>query len=189
VKARVEVAVVIILALIGTVIAAYSCTQLQKEDVLFNYNSIQLGGQSYKTWQVGLIPGNYFYVFTPRIVGSVGSVGTGVDFYLVNFTNYHLWTNETGLRSALSVVHLNSSLLSSQSGGQFSTNMGEWAWIVILVNDEYPNVNSASVHANIIFEYISLFNFCAFIAGLAMLGIAIAQTAVLILKDKIRKSM
>lgn len=180
-KASVGVAVVIILALIGTIVAAYSYTQLQQEDVMFN-DSIQVDDYSNRTWQASLIPGNLFYVFTPRIVGSVSSNGTGADFYLVDYANWDSWTTDIGRRSALSVVYLNSDMLSSQSAQrQFSfTNLSEFLWIIVLVNDEYPNVNNATVHVNITFQYISLFNFCAFIAGLVMLGIAIVLLIVMI---------
>ena len=68
----------------------------------------------------------------------------------------------------------------SAQGQFFFTNLGDWAWIIVLVNDEYPNVNSATVHVNITFQYIFLFNFCAFIAGLVMLGIAIVLLTVMI---------
>ena len=182
-KASAEVAIVIILALIGTAVAAYSYTQLQQKDVLFDENSIRLGGQSYQTWEVGYIPGNIFNIFTLRMIGSVDSVGTGVDFYLVNDTNWNSWSTDIGLRSALSVVHLNSDVLSSQSGGQFSLaaplNNGD---IIVLVNNEYPNVNNASVNVNIALQYTSLFNFCDFVAGLVLLGIAIVLLTVMIRK-------
>ena len=189
-KLSVGVAVVIILALIGTVVAAYSYIKLQQVDVLFNENSIQLGGYSYLTWQANLgDPGNYFIIGSPRIVGGVGSVGTGVDFYLVNDTNWNLWSTDTGLRSALSAVYLNSDAVSSQSAqGQFSFTPATLdSYIVVLVNDEYPNVNSASLNVNITFQYISLFNFLAFIAGLAMLGIAIVSALlIMITRRKVR---
>jgi hypothetical protein len=181
VKASVGVSVVIILALIGTVVATYSYTQLQQEDVLFYENSMQLDGESYRAWQAGVIIGNYFYIFSPKIVGSVDIVGTGVDFYLVDYTSWDSWKTEIKRRSALSVVYLNSDALSSQSAqGQFSfTNLDQDLWIIVLVNSEYPNPNNANVHVNITFQYISLFNFCAFVAGLAMLGIAIVSLLVM----------
>jgi hypothetical protein len=61
-------------------------------------------------------------------------------------------------------------------------------YIVVLVNDEYPNVNSASVNVSITFQYISLFNFLAFIADLAMLGIAIVSALlIMITRRKVRR--
>lgn len=180
-KVSVGVAVVIILALIGTVVATYSYTQLQQQDALFKENSIQLDGYSNRTWQASVIIGNYFYIFSPRIVGSASSNGTGVDFYLVDNTNWKSWMTDVGRRSALSVIYLNSDALSSQSSqGRFSfTNLDEDLWIVVLVNDEYPNVNNASVDVNITFQYVSMFSFLAFIAGLVMLSIAILLLAVM----------
>ena len=180
-KASTRVRVAIILALIGTAVAAYSYTQLQQQDVLFNENSIQLEGENYRTWEANVIIGNYFYISSPRIVGSVSTNGTGVDFYLVDVSNWTAWQTDIGQRSALSIVHLNVDALSSQSTQkQFSSaNLGEDAWIVILVNDEYPQVNSASVNVTIAFRYNSLFSAWAFIAGLAMLGIAIVRLIVI----------
>ena len=155
----------------------HSYTQLQQQDVFFNESSIQLDGENYRTWEAGVIIGNYFYIFSPRIVGSVRTNGTGVDFYFVDVSNWTAWKTDIGQRSVLSLVYLNSDTLSAQSAqGHFSsTHLGEDAWIVVLVNDKYPNVNSASVDVNITFQYVDLFSFCAFIAGLAMLGIAIVR--------------
>ena len=59
---------------------------------------------------------------------------------------------------------------------------GTNGYIVALVNDGYPNVNSARVYVNIAFQYISPFDFCAFIAGLAMLGTAIVGLIVMALR-------
>jgi len=156
VKANVVVAVVIILVILGTVVAAYSFLHLQQQDVLLNENSIQVDGQSYLTWQAGVIPGNVFSIFSLQIVGNVSSVGTGVDFYLVDANNYPSWTTDIGQRSALAVVHLNSDALSSQSAqDRFSFTPLNWSWlyIVVLVNDEYPNQNNASVNVSLALRY------------------------------------
>lgn len=162
-------AAAIILALMGTAVAAYSYTHLEQRDALFNQKSMQLDGQSYRTWQANLeAPGNYFIIFSPKIVGSVTSNGTNVEFYLVNDTNWDLWMTDMGQRSTLSVVDL------YPAQGQFSFIPPNFdSYIVVLVNHEYPNVNNVSVDVDITFHYVSLFSFCAFIAGLVMLGIAI----------------
>jgi len=186
VKLSVGVAVVIILALIGTVVAAYCYTQLQQNVTLFNENSMQLDGQSYRDWLAnGLTLDGYLYVGSTRVVGSVSSVGTGVDFYLVNSTGWPSVMADMGLRSTLSWVHLNSSVLSSQSGGRFSFNP-RWSdyYVIVLVNDEYPDVNNASVNVNITFQYTDLFSFGGFIFGLVILGFAI----VLLTLMKLRKA-
>ena len=186
-KANVVVAVVIILFLLGTVVASYFFLHLQQQDVLFNANSIQLTGQSYLTWQAGAIPDNVFSIFSLQIVGDVSSVGSGVDFYLVDANNYPSWTTDIGQRSTLSVVHLNSNALSSQSAqDRFSFTPLNWSWlyIVVLVNDDYPNAINASVNVSIILRYTNLFSFVGFIAGLTILSIAVVIAIVKVIVSK-----
>jgi hypothetical protein len=185
-KAIIVVAVVIVLALIGISVADYSYTHLQEEDVIFNENSLQVDGQSYGTWQANIIPGNVFSIFSVQIVGNVSSVGTGVDFYLVNETNYPSWTTNIGQRSAFSVVHLNSDALSSQSAQErFSFTPSSFdSYIVVLVNDGYPNANGASVNVSLALRYTNEFSFGGFIAGLAMLSIALVTAMVRVIVSK-----
>jgi hypothetical protein len=181
VKASVGIAVSVILALIGVAIAAYSYPQLQQEDALFARDSIQLGANSNSTYWIDFLNDNILSV-SPRIVGRVGSVGTGVDFYLVKYDNWDSWKTDTEQRSALSLVYLNSDVLSSQSAqGQFSfVAPHAYLYIVVFINEKYPAANNASVHVNISLQDISLPNFCAFIAGLAMLTLTIVLLIVMV---------
>jgi hypothetical protein len=172
-KISVRVAVAVLLAVIGTVVAAYSYTQLQRQDVLFDQSSIQLDGQSYVGYEIAMYV-NLNGKFAPRIIGGVGSVGCCVDFYLINDTSWNSWSTNQSLRSAVSTVHLNATAVSSQSTeGQFSfTPSASTGYSVVFVNDKYPSANNASVHAKISLQYVSLDSLYGLVAGLVMLGTA-----------------
>jgi hypothetical protein len=155
--------------MIGAVVAAYSYTRLQGQDVLFDENSIQLDGRTYTGSEMIV---NLNGKFAPRIVGGVGSVGSGVDFYLVNDTSWNSWSMNPGLRSAFSTVHLNATAVSSQSSeGQFSFIPSSPEYSVVFVNDEYRSANNVSVHARITLQYIFLDSLYGIVGGLVILGI------------------
>lgn len=172
ISARVAVAATI-LVVIGTVVTVYSYTQLQGQDVLFNQDSIVIEGHVYVGYEIIV---NLEGKFAPRVIGGVGSVGSGVDFYLVNDTSWNSWSTNPELRSALSMVHLNATAVSSQSAeGQFSfvpsANAG---YSAVFVNYEYPSANNASVHAAITLQYIYLNCLYSLVGGLVTLGAGFA---------------
>jgi hypothetical protein len=169
-KLIVSVAVAVLLILIGTSVAAYFCTQLYGQDILLDQNLIQLDEHVYWGYQMTV---NLDGKFESKVIGGVGSVGYGVDFYLVNDTSRNAWSTEPALRSAISTVHLNATAVSSQSSeGQFSfdptTSTG---YSVVFVNDEYPSANNASVHATITLQYILLNYLYAMATGLVVVVI------------------
>ena len=168
ISARVAVAATLLIV-IGTVVAVYSYTQLQGQDVPFNQDSILIDGHSYAGYEIIV---NLDGKFAPRVIGGVGSVGSGVDFYLVNYTSWNSWSTNPESRSAFSMVHLNATAVSSQSAeGQFSfvpsANAG---YSAVFVNDEYPSASNASVHATITLQYIYLNCLYGLVGGLVMLG-------------------
>jgi hypothetical protein len=169
-KITTRIAITVLLVVIGTFVAAYSYTQLQGQDVLFDQNSIQLDGHSYLGYEIiAKLDGK----FAPSVVGGVGSVGYGVDFFLVNETSWNSWSTNPGLRSILSTVHLNATAVSSQSvEGQFSFSPPVSAgYSAVFVNDEYPSANNASLHATITLQYMILNSLYAMMAGLVTLAI------------------
>jgi hypothetical protein len=169
ISARVAVAATLLIV-IGTVVAVYSYTQLQGQDVIFNQDSIQINGDIYFAYEVIV---NLDGKSAPRVIGGVGSVGSGVDFYLVNYTSRNSWSTNPESRSAFSMVHLNATAVSSQllTEDQFSfvppTSAG---YSAVFVNDEYPSASNTSVHATIILHYIYLNSLYGLIGGLVMLG-------------------
>jgi hypothetical protein len=169
ISARVAVAATVLIV-IGTVVAVYSYTQLQGQDVLFNQDSIPINGNIYVGYEMIV---NLDGKFAPRVIGGVGSVGSGVDFYLVNYTSWNSWSTNPESRSAFSMVHLNATAVSSQflTEGQFSfvpsTSAG---YSAVFVNDEYPSVSNASVHATITLQYMYLNSLYGSVGGLVMLG-------------------
>jgi hypothetical protein len=167
---KLKVIVAVLLIVIGTIIAMYSYTQLRGQAVLLDQNSIQLDEHTYWGYQMTV---NLDGTFDSEVTGQVGSVGYGVDFYLVNDTSWNSWSTDPALRSALSTVHLNATTVSSQSTeGQFSFNpRASTGYSAVFVNDEYPSANDASVHATITLQYISLN--CLYAMAAASVAVAI----------------
>jgi hypothetical protein len=184
-KINVRIAAAVLLALIGTIVAAYSYTQLRGQDVLFDQDSIQMDGYSYWGYSMGV---NLDGRFAPRIIGGVGTVGCCVDFYLVNYTSWNSWSTNPESRSVLSTVHLNATAVSSQSAeGQFSFVPSASTYGVVFVNDEYPSANNATVHATIILQYIFVDCLYGLVAGLATLGTGLLLIVVLLIVMTRRK--
>jgi hypothetical protein len=179
-KIGVGVAVAVLLIAAGAVVGAYSYTRLRGQDVLFEQDSIQLGGHSYWVYEMGIkLDGK----FAPKVTGGVGSVGCCVDFYLVNYTSWNSWSTDEDSRSVLSTVHVNATAVSSQSiEGQFSfVPSASTSYSVVFVNDEYPDVNNANVHAAITLQYISVDSLYGLLAGLGMLGTGLVLLAAMVL--------
>jgi hypothetical protein len=169
-KINVIVAVAVVLIVTGASVAAYSYERLRSQDVLFDQNSILLNDHSYLGYEMPVVLDGKF---EPKVIGGVGSVGYGVDFYLVNDTSWNSWSTTPALRSALSTVHLNATAVSSQSiEGQFSFSPSvTTAYSAVFVNDDYPTANNSSVHANITLQYISLNYLFSMVAGLVAAAI------------------
>ena len=169
ISARVAVAATLLIV-IGTVVAVYSYTQLQGQDVLFNQDSILIDGHIYIGYEIIV---NLDGKFALKVIGGVGSIESGVDFYLVNDTSWNSWSTNPESRSAFSMVHLNATAVSSQflTEGQFSlvpsANAG---YSAVFVNDEYPSASKASVHATITPQYTYLNFLYGLAGGLVMLG-------------------
>ena len=166
---RARLAVAGLLILMGLVVASYSYSQLQGQVVLFDRSSIQLNGisvGSYDTSSVDL-DGKY----DAKVTGWAGGLGCCVDFDLVNDTSWNSWEGNPGMRSAFSMVHLNSTVVSSQSiDGQFSfVPPASAGYQAVFVNDEFPNATDASVGANLTLRYDSTDALYATVAGLAIL--------------------
>jgi hypothetical protein len=177
-----RVAVGVLLAVIGIVASAYSYTQLRGQDVLFNQSSIPIDGHSYDSYEIIV---NLDGKFAPKVIGGVGSVGSGVDFYMVNDTSWNSWSVDPKLRPAFSTVHLNATAISSQfsTEDQFSfTPTSSAGYSAVFVNDEYPSANNASVHATITLQYIYLNSLYGFVAGLVMLGIGFVLLVATVLR-------
>jgi NAD-dependent SIR2 family protein deacetylase len=90
ISARVAVAATLLIV-IGTVVAVYSYTQLQGQDVLFNQDSILIDGHIYIGYEIIV---NLDGKFALKVIGGVGSIESGVDFYLVNDTSWNSWVNK-----------------------------------------------------------------------------------------------
>jgi hypothetical protein len=161
--------IAVLLIVIGVVVSAYSYTELQGQDVIFNKDSISIDGHTYVGYEIIV---NLDGKFSPKVIGGVGSVGSGVDFYLVNDSSWNSWSTNQASRSALSMVHLSSTAVSSQSTeGQFSFAPSTTAaYSAVFVNDGYPNAGNATVHATITLQYMYLNSLYELVAGLAMLG-------------------
>jgi hypothetical protein len=136
---------------IPAAIAMYSYSQLQHRVVLLDQNPMKLGGSAHIANQTDLnLNGKYDTVVT----GDVGGAGCCIDFYIY----WDSWSTNPGMGSSPVMVHLNSSVVSSQSvPGRFSfVPLASGGYSMVFVNDEYPNTSNASVHANIILRYNSL---------------------------------
>jgi hypothetical protein len=169
ISARVVVAA-ILLIVIGTVVAVYSYRQLQGQEVLFDRDSITVNGNIYFAYEIIV---NLDGRFAPRVMGGVGSVGSGIDFYLVNDTSWNSWSTNPESRSVFSMVHLNATAVSSQllTEDQFSfVPSTSAAYSAVFFNDEYPSVNNASVHGTITLQYMYLNSLYGLAGGLVMLG-------------------
>ena len=165
-----------LLIMIGVVIAAFSYTQLRGQDAIFNQNSIPIEGHSYLGYQVNIdLNGK----FAPKVIGEVGSVGSGVDFYLVNDSSWISWSTNAQSRSAFSMVHLNATAVGSQSWieNQFSLTpiptggYKDFSYSAVFVNDDYPNASGVIVYATITLQYMYLNNLYGLAAGLAVMAL------------------
>jgi len=171
------VALIIVIGMVAaTVIAAVSYTQLRGQDVIFNQNSIPIGGHSYVAYQVNIdLNGK----FAPKVVGEVGSVGNGVDFYLVNGSSWNSWSLNPQSRSTSSMVHLNATAVASQSWiqNQFSFTPiatggnNAFSYSAVFVNNDYPNASNAIVYGTITLRYTYLNSLYGLATGLAVIAI------------------
>jgi hypothetical protein len=171
-KLKAGMVVAVILAAAGLTTAANFSTQLYGQTVLFDQSSVQIDGHSYVGYEIAV---NLNGKYQPSITGGVGSVGCCVDFYLVNDTSWNPWSMNPAMRDALSIEHLNSTVVSSQSiQGQFSfVPSGGAGYSVVFANDEYPNASNATVHATITLQYTSLGSVYALVVGVALLGVGL----------------
>lgn len=181
-KLGVLVVVAFLFIVIGIGVALYSYTRLQGQAILFDQNSIELNEHSYLGFEVSV---NLDGKFESKVTGGVGSVGDAVDFYLVNDTSWNSWSTEPASRSELSTVYLNATAVSSQSiEGEFSFNPKvSTGYSVVFVNDKYPNINNASIHATITLQYISTDYLYAMAIGL----VVTASGFILLVMTRIRK--
>jgi hypothetical protein len=170
------------LVLLGLLVASYSYSQLSGQVVLFNQSSIQPGGHSYVTHDTADV--NLDGRYAAKVTGGVGGPGCCVDFYLVNDTSWNSWSSNPGMRSALSMVHLNSAIVSSQlQSGQFSfVPPGSAGYQAVFVNDAYPNASNANIDANVTLHYDSTGALYATIAGLAILASGVVMLVLLMMK-------
>jgi hypothetical protein len=173
----------------GLAVASYSYSQLRGQVVLFDRSSIQPNGisaSSYDTSSVNL-DGKY----DAKVTGGVGGPGCCVDFYLVNDTSWNSWEGNPGMRSAFSMVHVNSTVVSSQSiDGQFSfVPPASAGYQVVFVNDDYPNVSNASVGANLTLHYDSIDALYAIVAGLAVLVTGVALLTLSLVKPEAKTAV
>jgi hypothetical protein len=172
------------LLFLGAVVVMYSYGQLEGQVVLFDQSSMQIDGHSYFGYQARDV--NLDGKYAAMVIGGVGGTGYAVDFYLVNDTSWNSWSMNPGMRSAFSMVHLNSSVVSSQSiSGQFSfVPPASAGYSIVLVNDEYPNASNASINVHIALRCDSLDTLYAIAAGLAIL----ASGLVLLALPMVRKA-
>lgn len=173
---QVAALLVVIGMVIAAVIASSSYTQLRGQDVIFNQNSIAIDGHSYVVYQVNIdLDGK----FAPKVVGEVGSVGNGVDFYLVNGSSWISWSDNPQSRSTFSMVHLNATAVASQSWieNQFSFTpiatggQNAFSYSAVFVNDNYPNASDVVVYGTIILQYTYLNSLYGLAAGIAVIAI------------------
>jgi hypothetical protein len=165
-----KVAFELVIIVIGIAIAGYSSAYLQGQEVLFNENSVLIDSSSYVSYEITV---NLEGKLMPTVVGGVGSVGNGVDFYLVNDTSWNAWSANPDIRNALSVVHLNSTEVSSQSiEGQFSFSpTASVGYSVVFSNNDYPNAIDTTVNATITLQYLNLYSIYGLIIGLVVFGL------------------
>jgi hypothetical protein len=169
VRINVWIAAAVLLVVIGTVVATCSYTQLQGHDVIFNQSSIEIDGHTYVAYEIIVDLGGKL---APKVVGEVGSVGTGVDFYLVNDSSWNSWSMNPASRSAFSMVHLNATAVGSQLSAEnqfFFIPSATASYSAVFVNNEYPNASSVSVYATITIQYVHLSSVYDLIVGLLLI--------------------
>ncbi|MEM0287635.1 MAG: hypothetical protein QXG05_05665 [Nitrososphaerota archaeon] len=171
-KAKAGLAAGAILLAAGLLTVAYFSTQLSSQEVIFEQSSVPIGSYRYLGYEIGIDFGGKYH---PIIKGWVGSVGCCVDFYVVDNTNWISWSVNPLSRDALSTVHINSTVVSSQSPqGQFSFVPSSPSYSVVFVNDEYPNATSTqNVHATIMLDYTPFASLYALGGGLAVAVIGV----------------
>jgi hypothetical protein len=172
--------VAVFLVLLGGTVSVYSYGQLQNKVVLFDRSAIQPDRLSYISYDTNPVDLNGKYAAI--VTGGVGGPGCCVDFYLVNDTSWNSWSSNTTSRSALAMVHLNSSDVSSQAqSGQFSfVPPSSAGYQVVFMNDNYPDANNATINANITLRYDSVNASYGVVAGLAVLSSGLALAIIFI---------
>jgi DNA-binding transcriptional ArsR family regulator len=183
------VQIAVLLIAVGLVIAAFSYPQLRGQDIIFNQNSIPIGGHTYLAYQVNI---NLDGKFAPKLEGEVGSVGNGVDFYLVNDSSWISWSTNPQSRSPFSMVHLNATAVASQSWIENQFNLtpkatggnDAFSYSAVFVNDYYPNASEAIVYATITLQYTYLNSLYSLATGL----IVIAAGCILLIVTAFRKA-
>ena len=116
-------------------------------------------------------------------------MGCCVSFYIVNGTNEPSWMTNSAMRNALSVVHLNSTIVSSQSTrGLFSfvppRDVGYYD--IFFVNDEYPGTNTASAHVSITLGYTPIGSLYLLTTGFGLLGVGLGLSTLVLRRRKKR---
>jgi DNA-binding transcriptional ArsR family regulator len=174
---------------VAAVVASFSYAQLRGQDVIFNQNSIPVDGHVYVAYQVNIdLDGKT----APKVIGEVGSVGNGVDFYLVNDSSWNSWSLNSQSRSAFSMVHLNASAVASQSWieNQFhftpivTGGDNAFSYSAVFVNDNFPNATNVIVYGTITLQYTYLNSLYGLATGLAVIAIG----SVLLLVTAYRKA-
>jgi len=172
----------VLLAVVGVIVVAFSYTQLTGQDVIFNKESIPIDAHSYVSYEIIV---NLTGKIAPKVTGGVGSVGSDVDFYLVNDTSWNTWSTNPEMRSTFSMVHLNATAISSQlvAENQFSFTPSTTAgYSVVFVNNVYPSASNTSVHATINLQYTSLNELYDLVVGLVMLAASLVLLSVTALR-------
>jgi DNA-binding transcriptional ArsR family regulator len=168
--------IIVIGMVVAAVIAAFSYTQLSGQDVIFNQNSIPIDGHTYVAYQVNIdLNGKS----APKVVGEVGSVGNGVDFYLVNGSSWISWSENPQSRSTFSMVHLNATAVASQSWieNQFSftpiatEGNNAFSYSAVFVSNDFPNASNVIVYGTINLQYMNLSSLYSLAADLAVIAI------------------
>jgi hypothetical protein len=167
---RIPLAIALLLAAGGLAITANSYTQLQGRTNLFTEGGIVLGDKPYQTFYVKL---NLIGKYGATMSGYVGSVGCCVEFAILDNTSFSKWVSDPARNVGLPIVHLNSSVVKSQTAqGEFSFKVdADKELVLAFVNDEYPGTVGFKTHANLDLRYLSLTALIEMTGGLAFIAL------------------
>ncbi len=176
-------AVALLLVAGGLAVTVFSYGNLYGQTNLFTMGGIILGGEADQTYAATVsVDGK----FGTAVSGYVGSTGCCVEFALLDNASFSQWLADPRGNPGLPIVHLDSSVVKSQTTqGEFSFKVASNRDLVLVfVNDQYPNTADFKVHANLDLQYVSLTSLYGISGGLVLMALG-ALLAILAMRKRI----
>lgn len=166
------IVVLVIFLILGAAITTYSYGQLLGEASLFKQSSISIDGHNYEV-RIAVVDLTGKYGAT--VTGTVSGSGCCIDFYILNATSWNAWVTNASEYPSLPLVHLNSSVVESQSPrGNFTFPIASSVGLILtFVNDRFPTSSGAVAGAALSLQYSNLYAAYGMVTGLLIIIVCV----------------